>query len=131
MMMTSRKVYFQRDHSNRRIMTSTQPAVQMVPTGRIPRVTRLVALAIHFDRLIRDGAIDDQSELARLCRITQPRATQIMNLLHLAPDIIEELLHLPRTTAGRDPINERLLRPVAAVSDWSRQRVMWKNLRST
>jgi len=34
--------------------------------GAIPRVARLMALAIRFDQLIRDGVVADQAELARL-----------------------------------------------------------------
>jgi hypothetical protein len=60
--------------------------------------------------------------------VTQPRMTQIMNLLHLAPDIQEELLFLPRVTSGDDPIHENMLRPIAAESDWARQREMWECL---
>jgi len=55
---------------------------------------------------------------------------QIMNLLNLAPDIQEELLFLPRTLKGRDPIRERHLRPVAAVLDWGKQRRMLENVKT-
>lgn len=96
------------------------------PQGRIPRVSRLMALAIKFDGLIRDGTIADQSELARLAHVTQPRMTQIMNLLNLAPDIQEELLFLPRVTNGRDPIHEKMLRPIAAHVSWKEQRELWR-----
>ena len=37
-----------------------------VPKERVPRVARLMALAIRFDQLIRDGIVADQAELARL-----------------------------------------------------------------
>lgn len=66
----------------------------------------------------------DQAELARLGHVTRARLTQIMNLLNLAPDIQEAILHLPRVERGRDPITERQLRPIAAVVDWERQRRM-------
>lgn len=59
-------------------------------------------------------------------QVTRARVTQIMNLLNLAPDIQEELLFLPRTLQGRDPIREHVLRPIAAVLDWRKQRGMWK-----
>ena len=49
-----------------------------------------MALAIRFDKLIRDGAVKDQTELARLGHVSRVRMTQIMNLNHLAPDIQEE-----------------------------------------
>lgn len=95
------------------------------PQGRIPRVSRLMALAIKFDGLINDGVIADRSELARLAHVTQPRMTQIMNLLNLAPDIQEQLLFLPRVTNGRDPIHEKMLRPIVRVASWKKQRKLW------
>lgn len=99
------------------------------PTGRVPRISRLMALAIKFDRLLREGVITDQSELARLAYVTQPRMTQIMNLLHLAPDIQEQLLFLPRVTNGRDPIHEKMLRPIAAAPSWRKQQRLWAELK--
>ncbi len=98
------------------------------PQGRIPRVSKLMALAIRFDQLLHDGAVANQSELARLAHVTQPRMTQIMNLLNLAPDIQEEILDLPLVTDGRDPIHERLLRTVAAEVDWTAQRAAWAKI---
>ena len=53
--------------------------------GRLPRVAKLMALAIRFDQLIRDGHVADQAELARLGHVTRARLTQIMNLLNLPP----------------------------------------------
>jgi hypothetical protein len=55
--------------------------------GRVPRISKLMALAIRFDCLLREGTISGHSDLARLAKVTQPRMTQIMSLLHLAPDI--------------------------------------------
>ena len=96
---------------NRRKTAMPGPAPESTgPVGRTPRVSKLMALAIRFDQLLRDGKVTDQSELARLAHVTQPRMTQIMNLLHLAPDIQEQLLHLPPVDAGRDPVTERDLR---------------------
>jgi hypothetical protein len=98
------------------------------PAGRIPRVSKLMALAIRFDDLLRSGKVRDMSELARLAHVSQPRMTQIMNLLHLAPDIQEEVLHLSEVTGGRDPITERELRAVVQVIDWRNQNEMWRKL---
>ena len=47
----------------------------------------------------------------------------------LAPDIQEEILFLPLVTTGRDPIHEKLLRPVTAETRWQKQRTMWVKLR--
>jgi hypothetical protein len=104
------------------------PVVQMPPPGRVPRVAKLMALAIKFDRLLREGAVRDFAEIARLGHVTRARVTQIMNLLHLAPDIQEETLFLPRVQAGDDPIVERHLRPLTKVLDWRDQRRKWREL---
>jgi hypothetical protein len=66
------------------------------------------------------------TELARLSHLTQPRMSQILNLALLAPNIQKELLHLPRIMAGRDLINEKMLRPISAEVDWERQRELWR-----
>jgi hypothetical protein len=99
--------------------------------GRVPRVARLVALAVRFDRQIRSGAVHDQSELARRCRVTQPRMTQIMNLALLAPAIQEQVLSLPRVQEGRDPVTERMLRRIAGEPCWQRQADMWQRIAPT
>jgi hypothetical protein len=103
-------------------------ALSPAATGRIPRVSRLMALAIRFDQLIRDGVVADQADLARLGHVTRARLTQIMNLLSLAPDIQEAILFLPATERGREAITERDLRPLAALADWRTQRKMWVTL---
>lgn len=96
--------------------------------GRVPRVARLMALAIKMDRLLAEGAVGTQSELAELGHVTRARVTQIFNLLHLAPDLQEAVLFLPPVIEGRDPVTERDLRPIAAEVDWGRQRGMWADL---
>lgn len=95
------------------------------PVGRLPRVTKLLALAIHFDELLRTGAVTSQAELARLGRVSRPRLTQIMNLLHLAPALQEEILFYPKITTGRDPVTERELRELASSSSWKQQQLEW------
>ena len=126
MITVKRKLHIQRSERGRRRISKEAPAT--VKPGRVPRISRLMALAIRFDGLIRDGEVTDQSELARLAHVTQPRMTQIMNLLHLAPNIQEELLFLPLVMAGNDPIHEKMLRPIAAEMDWVSQRRMWSEL---
>lgn len=101
-----------------------------VPTGRVPRIARLMALAIRCEKLIRDGVMADQSELARFGQITTTRMTQIMSLLNLAPELQENILFLPRTERGRDVVKESDIRPIAATLDWRKQRRMWATLQS-
>ena len=93
-----------------------------LPSGRTPRVSKMMALAIRFDQLIRDGHVADQAELARLGHVTRARLTQIMMLLHLAPDIQEEILNHPLIQSGRTNMTERALRSIAREINWARQR---------
>ena len=97
----------------------------VAPPGRVPRVARLMALAIRFDSLVRGGSVSTQAELAAVGHVTRARVTQIMNLLHLAPEIQEALLHLPLVRSGRDPVTEHDLRAIAAEVHWDRQRCLW------
>lgn len=98
------------------------------PCGRLPRITRLMALAIHFDGLIQSGVVTNYAELARLGNVTRARVTQIMNLLMLAPSIQEELLFLPRLEQGRGEVCLRDLQRVAAVNRWDGQKGLFASL---
>lgn len=95
-------------------------------SDRIPRITRLMALAIKFDGLIREGTVRDYADLARLGFVTRARITQIMSLLNLAPDIQEDILSLRIPAGGKDSWPERNLRDLTAATLWSRQRAMWR-----
>src|SRR5262249_22686688 len=103
------------------------PRVSSVP-DRVPRIARLMALAWRFEQLLRTGTIRNHAELARLGHVSRARITQIMNLRLLAPDLQEQLLFLPSTPRGRDPIHLRLLQPIARVLDWQMQRRCWADL---
>ena len=122
------KVHFRKGRSGRlHMQAGAKPPEPQVEPGSVPRVSRLMALAIRFDRLVREGVVQDYADLARLGHVTRARVTQIMNLLHLAPDIQEAILFLPRTVKGRDPITERHLRPIAGEPDWKIQRNLWRH----
>jgi hypothetical protein len=54
--------------------------------------------------LVRRGEVADYAELANVGRVSRARISQIMSLLSLAPDLQEQVLFLPRTERGRDPI---------------------------
>lgn len=123
----TRQVHFATQHRGKRAVSGPPRAKPAPRPGRTPRIARLMALAIRFDQLLGEGKIADQSELARLVHVTQPRMTQIMNLLHLAPDIQEEILHLPPVGDGRDPVTERDLRPITRMVDWEQQRTAWRS----
>ena len=84
----------------------------------IPRITRLMALAIWFDELIRTDEVKDYAELARIGKVSRPRVTQIMDLLNLSPTIQQGLLAGP--SAAGTP-TERSLRESATRRLWSAQ----------
>lgn len=124
----TRKIHFSMANKGKREIQPGPAPVRDTPSGRVPRISRLMALAIKFDHLLTTGAVCDQAELAELGHVTRARVTQIMNLLHLAPDIQAELLHLPRVVSGDDPVCERQLRPLTAEADWAKQRCVWARI---
>ena len=107
---------------------SPAEAAPEVPAGRLPRIARLMALALRSQELLQAGAFKNYAELARLGHVSRTRVSQIMRLTLLSPAIQEALLFLPRTLSGRDPLHLRQLLGVAAVMDWRRQMVLWKAL---
>jgi hypothetical protein len=120
-----------RGRGNRRELNAgPEPPRPTREPGRVPRVARLLALAFRFEEYLRAGQVSDYTRLAELGHVTRPRISQIMNLLNLAPDIQEQILFLPRTLSGRDPIHLRQLQPIAAAPDWQKQRRMWQELRA-
>ena len=100
------------------------------PRGRVPRISKLMALAIRYEQMLNEGVVQSQTELAELLHVSQPRMTQIMNLLHLTPEIQEELLFLAEVQAGRDPVRERELRRLVTIALWSSQVVKWRRFPS-
>lgn len=95
-------------------VTSDEPAQRPVK-GRLPQITRVLALAIHLDNLIRQGDAKDYADIGRLSCLCRERVSQIMRLNYLAPDIQVELLYLPplpravipsaKLPSGRSPIS--------------------------
>jgi hypothetical protein len=105
-----------------------RPTRVAVGPGRVPRVSRLLALALRLDRLVCTGEIADYATLARLGHVSRARVSQILSLLLLAPDIQETLLFLPPRERGRDPFRLRQLHRLTALPDWQQQRCLWQEL---
>ena len=89
---------------------------------QIPRIARLMALAIKFQQLVDRGEVSDYADLARLGYVTRARLTQIMNLCHLAPDIQERLLDSGDGRHSLSETTERDLREVSRIVCWVDQR---------
>ncbi|MEQ1828946.1 MAG: hypothetical protein ABL921_23490 [Pirellula sp.] len=114
--------HFQRRGKNKVLVEGKEPPKPAKPKGRLPRITRYMALAIYYEGLIREGHVHDYAEIATLGHVTRARVTQIMNLRLLAPDIQEHLLALPRIEAGRDVLYLREFQAIALNPDWQIQR---------
>ncbi len=97
--------------------------------GRVPQITRVLALAIHFDEMIRRGEARDYADIARLSCLCRERVSQIVRLNYLAPDIQVELLYLPATPTGRYAVSETAMRKIANLLSWTDQRREWAALR--
>jgi hypothetical protein len=123
-----RDVHFSPHVRGRKALQAGPAPASAIEPGRVPRVSRLLALAHRFDGLLKAGAVKDYAELARLGHVTRARVSQVMGLLYLAPDLQEAVLFLPRTERGRDPIPLWRLLPIAAVPDWKKQRRLWAGL---
>lgn len=119
-----RKFHIGTGRTGHRVVRDTAPPAPP-PEGHIPRISRLMALAIRFEQLIRDGTVHDQADLARLAHISRARVTQIMDLLLLAPEIQEEILFLPPVEKGKDRITERRMRDLTAAASWLKQLCYW------
>jgi hypothetical protein len=87
------------------------------PAPRMPRVTRLMALAVRYQGMVDLGELRDYADIARLGYVSRARVTQIMNLANLAPDTQEALL-FPTAILP----TERQLRSLTVLVDWAEQR---------
>lgn len=123
------KVHFTTGQCGSREMRAGERTTpQPVPEGHVPRISRLMALAIRFDDLVRSGEMADFAEIAELGQVTRARVSQIANLLNLAPDIQESILLLGRTNGVREAPTERQIRSIASEPDWNQQRSRWAEI---
>ncbi len=109
------------------VEAGTQPE-QPTPV-RLPRITKMMALAIRLDHLIKCGQVTDQAELARVGRVSRARLTQIMDLNLLAIDIQEQILFWDETFCAHLNYPEHMFRRIAANFDWKQQRKMMLKLK--
>ena len=128
----TRSFHFRRrGHGSRKeLRPEPKPKLPVPPPGKLPRISRLLALAHRLEALVGAGQVSDAAALARLGRVSRARISQIMSLLHLAPDIQEEILFLPCLASGRDPLPLWQLLPLTALLDWRQQRRRWARLKA-
>ena len=111
---------------HKKIRKGRSPKKPKEDAPRIPRIARLLALAHHFDELLRAGVVRDYAEIARLMGVSRAHVTHIMDLLFLAPGIQEEILFSTVGPKGGDVLSPRRIRRVAAEAGWEKQRELWR-----
>ena len=99
-------------------------------TECVPRITRLLALALKFEEMMQSGVVGNYTVMAELGHVSRSRVTQVTNLLNLAPDIQEEILFLRPEEAERRRISELSVRKLSAIVEWEEQRAHWRRLYS-
>ena len=104
-------------------------AASTSPSGRPPRLARLLALAHRLDELVRNGTAKNYRELAGLGHVCPARLSQILVLLNLAPAIQEYILFLSAGEGGF--ITELELRNIAREPRWDGQVACFADLIGT
>jgi len=98
---------------------------RQIEGGRVPRISRIMALAIKLERVVREGQAPTYASLAEAGHLSRARLSQIMTLANLAPSIQETVLLLPRKMSGPDRVSEKQLRSIARQVDWDSQRKLF------
>lgn len=121
--------HFDSGRTGQRVLRVGQKPLPTTTGGRVPRISRLMALAIRFDDLVRSGEVEDFADIAELGQVTRARVSQIVNLLNLAPEIQEEILFLSPVAGDGEAVSEGRVRQIAGQPDWTQQRKAWSSLR--
>jgi hypothetical protein len=125
MLTATHKLEFKSGKRTAKTIVEAGTQLEQPTPDRMPRITKIMALAIRLDHLIKSGQVTDQAELARFGHVSRARLTQIMDLNLLAPDLQEEILNLMPMDRTR-PLHERIVRSIAKLYSWKRQREEWK-----
>jgi hypothetical protein len=107
-----------------RIVTAVPPHPGKPKT---PRVVELLRKAIEWQALLESREICNQADIARREGITRACVTQVMGLLHLAPEIQQHILSMS-ATVRRPIITERALRHVIQLAEHKDQTARFKKL---
>ena len=115
------KIHFAAGQRGHRVLRKGKQPSHSKST-RLPRITRLMALALRYESLLEKGLVKTHQELADLAGVERSQISTILRFRLLAPDIQEWLLNLPETEKGNDPIGMIELRSIAANASWKKQR---------
>ena len=85
-----------------------------------------VKQAIIFKGIIAQGTCATKAGLAEHLGISRARVTQTLNLLKLAPEILDALLNLPDNQVCL--FSERRLRPITQISSQKKQTAAFRKM---
>src|SRR5262249_40927 len=119
---TMHEIHYKLAVSRNSIRSLSTPAREAATSPALPRITKLMALALKLEGLCGETKVLNYTELARLSGVSRSRITQIFNLLNLAPDLQEYLLFLQPSLQRREMIHEPALRRICQIVDWDEQR---------
>lgn len=98
----------------RRTRSRQEPVIE---NPRSPvRLSRLMALAIRFEDLLRSGEVENYSELASRYGVDRGRISHIMHLRLLAPILQKRLLDLKESK-----MSLKHVLPICKVACWEEQ----------
>ena len=109
------KVHFEHKKKGRKALVKGAAKTEVERPKAIPRVAKLMALAIKLDEMIRQGVVKDHAEIARLGQVSRARVSQVMGLLNLAAGVQEKVL------LGTSEFSERQLRSMSSIENWAGQ----------
>ena len=116
-------------HGRKRLKKGARARAPQSLDQDLPRLTRLLALAHRWDRLISEGVVANRAEIAKIMGLSRARVTQIMDLLYLAPEIQEEILLYQDEGQQILDVPERAIRHITRIPSWFEQRDLWRRSR--
>ena len=97
------------------------------PEPRPARVAIMLALAHKLTRMLDEGKVASQADVARMLGMTPARVTQILDLTLLAPAVQERVLATDAGDEGDLPC-EREMRAVLRAETWAAQGAVWERV---
>ena len=98
-----------------------------MPPQEVPAViVNPVKRAIILKDLFEQGGFITRADLAKHLGMSRARMTQTLNLLKLAPEILESLLNLPDDQVHL--FSERCLRPITQILSPKKQTVAFRKM---
>ncbi|HKZ18949.1 MAG TPA: hypothetical protein VJQ57_02450 [Acidimicrobiia bacterium] len=90
------KLEITRGRKGQKRLAEPPPPAERPPIdpATVPRITRMLVLGYHFERLVREGKVKNYAEIARMTGLSRARVTQVVNMILLDAGEQERLLHL-------------------------------------